>query len=89
MLKYMQSDFRWFVGFALTSMLSLAFGRSYVRIQTTLIGYELGDLKDKEASLLERRSHLQMELAKLTTKTHLTALAEQGQPKPLGAFAAQ
>jgi len=55
----------------------MAFGRAHLRIQTTMIGYELGKLKSDEASLLEKRSHLQMELAKLTTKKELLNFANR------------
>ena len=48
-----------------------ALTRSYIRIQTTLIGYELGELKMLEENMLEQRAQLQMELAKITTKEHL------------------
>jgi hypothetical protein len=56
---------------------SLAFSRSFLRIQTTLIGYELGDLKLLEGNLLEQRAQLQMELAKITTKEHLMLLCKK------------
>lgn len=64
------------VGVLLTATLFLALGRSYVRSHTTLIGYKLGELKEKEAILLEQRSYLQMELAKITTRSQLTMLAQ-------------
>lgn len=49
--------------------------RVHFRVQTTMIGYELGQLKDNEAKLLEQRSYLKMEIAKLTTKSRLTMVA--------------
>ena len=51
-----------------------AFAASYLKIQTTLIGYKLGELKQAEQNLLEERSKLKMELAKLTKKENLTIL---------------
>ena len=48
-----------------------AFSRVHIRIQTTIIGYQLGDLKKQEAKLLEEKSELQMQLAKITTKNRL------------------
>lgn len=52
----------------------VAFIRIHVRLQTTLIGYEIGRLKSEESSLLERRSLLKMQLARLTTKQHLSMM---------------
>ena len=62
---------------SLISLLFLtALTRSYMRIQTTLIGYELGELKMAEETMLEQRAQLQMELAKITTKEHLMVLSK-------------
>ena len=68
-------------GLALSiSLLSLLFmaalTRSYVRIQTTLVGYELGELKMLEETMLEQRAQLQMELAKIMTKEHLILMSK-------------
>jgi regulator of replication initiation timing len=41
-------------------------------METTLTGYEIGRLKGEEAALLEKRSLLKMELARLTTKKRLS-----------------
>ncbi len=51
--------------------LAMAFSRVHIRIQTTMIGYELGDLKKQEALLLEEKSELQLQLAKITTPQRL------------------
>jgi hypothetical protein len=67
--------------FGFTLIFSLAFLRVHMRIQTTLIGYNLGKLKAQEASLLEERSHLQMTLAQLTTKNHLSLMANSPDKK--------
>jgi len=48
-----------------------------LRIQSTLIGYQLGELKDQEAHFLEQRSRLKVDLAKLTKKENLTILASR------------
>ncbi len=61
---------------ALSILFCFGFFRSFVRIQTTLIGYDLGKLKHTEAKLLEERSQLQMELAKLTSKDQLLTMAK-------------
>lgn len=50
---------------------------AHLRIQSTLIGYELGELKDKESALLERRGRLKVDLAKLTKQKNLTILASK------------
>jgi regulator of replication initiation timing len=54
---------------------ALAAAKLQVGVQTTLVGYDLGRLKSREASLLEERSLLKMELAKMTTRSSLSALA--------------
>ena len=41
------------------------------RIKTTMIGYEIGNLKQKEAQLLKRKSRLTMELSKISTREGL------------------
>ena len=58
---------------SLASLLTigLAVTRIHLRVQTTLIGYEIGRLKNDEGHLLEERGSLKMQLAKLTTKKHL------------------
>lgn len=66
-----------FAGILLLALVSSAFARSWSRIETTMIGYEIGELKNREASLLEKRARLQMALARMTTKNHLTLLAQQ------------
>lgn len=48
-----------------------AFFQIFLKVESTLVGYELGKLKNKESKLLDRRSYLQMELAKLTNKSNL------------------
>lgn len=62
----------------LASLFSIAFFRCYVRINTTLIGYRIGQLKGSESELLEERSRLRMKLAKLTTKDSLLARTSIG-----------
>jgi hypothetical protein len=68
-----------------------AFARVHLRVQTTMVGYEIGRLKTKEGRLLEDRSELKMELARLTTKQALSLMAEGNDPVqiPSGTFAAQ
>ena len=57
-----------------TLVFTLAFVRIHLRVQTTVIGYRIGALKDSETKLLETRSNLQMKLAKMTTRENLTKI---------------
>ena len=61
---------------ALAVLVGASFLRIYVRVQTTVIGYQIGTLKDRENKLLEKRSHLKIELAKITSQEALSELAE-------------
>jgi hypothetical protein len=65
------------VGLAVLS--TAAFARIHVRAQTTLVGYELGQLKTSEGRLLEERANLKMQLAKLTTRKHLQLMTDVGE----------
>jgi len=76
-----------FITFSVLFM--LAFTKVHLGVQSTIVGYRLGQLKASEAEVLERRSQLQMQLAKLTTREHLTLLAESKEHgSGLGSFAA-
>lgn len=59
--------------FAITTV---AIARISHRIETTVIGYELGNLKVQEAELLQDRGSLNVQLAKVSTKKHLRFIAE-------------
>lgn len=79
-----------YVSIALVLCFLFAFARLHIRLSTTMIGYEIGRLKDRESTLLEQRSVLQMHLAKLTTRKHLAMMADIderliGNSKPLAA----
>ena len=70
-----RNHIRWvYLAIVLTSIL-LAGWSVHVRTQSTLIGYELGLLKKREAKLLEERSRLQTEQAVVTTKKYLSKAA--------------
>lgn len=69
LISYTLVAFFLFLGFSATFM------RSYLRTQSTLIGYSLGELKGRESELLEERSRLRMKLASLTTKKQLLKTA--------------
>ncbi len=53
---------------------ALALARTHVRNHATLLGYEIGRLKKQEVTLLEQRSHLKVQLARLTAREQLLAL---------------
>ncbi len=73
---------------SLATVFCCAFLRVHMRVQSTLIGYELGRLKAEEAELLEKRSVLQMDLARLTTKGHLSMMVSvKDSPQSVSAVA--
>jgi len=74
-----------FVAFAV--VFGLGFFRVHMRVQSTLIGYQLGRLKAEESDLLARRADLQMSVAKLTTKEFLTLMANTADKKPSASLA--
>ena len=60
-----------------TTVLSLAaFARVHFRSVTTGVAYDLGKLKTQESKLLEERSALKGDLARITTKKRLEDLAQ-------------
>jgi regulator of replication initiation timing len=62
------------------AMFCVSMATVHVRTQTVLVGYEIGILKEREASLIEERSRLQMELSKLTNRNALRLMAEKETP---------
>ncbi len=70
-------------------LVTLAMLRIHLRVQTTMIGYEIGHLKASEARLIETRNALKMQLAKMTTQKHLQRIIQVNAPKgaPEGIFA--
>lgn len=50
--------------------------RIHVCLKTTLTGYEIGKLKTQESELLEKRSYLKMQHAKITTKRNLQLMTD-------------
>lgn len=75
-------------GFCLV-LVAFAMVRIHLRVQTTMIGYEIGHLKASEARLIETRNALKMQLAKMTTQKHLQRIIQVNAPKgaPEGIFA--
>ncbi len=67
---------------ALCLLIGIAVTRIHLRVQYTLTGYNLGQLKNQERQLLEERSFLKMQLSKLTTKKHLTVMANLNEDLP-------
>jgi hypothetical protein len=67
----------------LLTLFAAASFKAYVRIQTTLIGYRIGQLKQAESELLETQSTLKMELAKISTRQNLlqTSMRTDGQKR--------
>lgn len=59
----------------------VAFSQIYIKTQTTLIGYDLGALKTEESEQLDKKSILQMELAKLTNKENLIMIYKNNKIK--------
>ncbi|MBC7530343.1 MAG: hypothetical protein H7318_02130 [Oligoflexus sp.] len=69
----------------LATLFLVASMKAYVRIQTTLIGYRIGQFKQMESELLETQSTLKMELAKISTKQNLLQTSGKGaQPNSEG-----
>ena len=62
-------------------LLVLVMLRIHLRVQTTLIGYEIGHLKAAETRLIESRNVLKMQLAKITTQKHLQRIIQVNTPK--------
>ncbi len=63
--------------------------RLYTRVDTTLLGYKIGELKKRESFLLEKNSQLRVELAKISSKSHLLNLAKyEKDPKKASSLAA-
>lgn len=48
----------------------------HLGIESTVIGYQLGRLKESESQLLEKRSQLLMQYSKMTTRQALTKYLE-------------
>ncbi len=61
--------------------LFFAFLQTFVRVQTTLLGYKIGEMKQKELKLKEDGAKLHFELAKITSKDHLKFFSESGKIK--------
>jgi hypothetical protein len=59
-----------------------AFARVHFRSLTTAVAYDLGQLKNLEGRLLEERSNLKGELARLTTKKSLEDLTQKTHKNP-------
>lgn len=59
-------------------------GRIHMCLKTTLMGYEIGKLKTTEGELLEKRSFLKMQHAKITTKRTLQLMTDVDAGKTSG-----
>lgn len=59
------------------AVLALSFFVVYIKTETTLVGYELGRLTEKERQLSAKKSRLETQLAKMTDKQNLLKAATQ------------
>lgn len=50
--------------------------RIHLGVESTVVGYQLGRLKESEAALLEKRSQLLMQYSKMTTRSALIRYSE-------------
>jgi hypothetical protein len=50
--------------------------RIHLGVESTVVGYQLGRLKESEAALLEKRSQLLMQYSKMTTRPALIRYSE-------------
>ena len=57
-------------------------GVVHVRTQTTLLGYDIGRLKDEESIFLKKRSLLTVELAKISTREKLLEKTQEHSSSP-------
>jgi len=69
-----------FIAILLSVASVAAFFRIYSRIKITLLGYEIGRIREMEEQLLKKRSLLTMEYAKITTRDYLMRQAEKAPP---------
>jgi hypothetical protein len=73
-LQSLRPALLWALGLSLA-----AFLRVHFRSITTGVAYDLGQLKTTEGKLLEQRSALRGDLARITTKKRLEDLAAEGE----------
>ena len=60
-----------FLLLTITTISALGFLTIHARVQTTILGYQIGHLKKKEAILLKKKNLLTMQVAKITSKKNL------------------
>ena len=65
---------RWALPCLFAFLVLCAFLQLHIRIETTLLGYEIAGLKETEAKYLKTRSRLSMEWAQISAKRHLRGL---------------
>jgi hypothetical protein len=63
------------------ALVGLSVARIHLRVQTTMLGYEIGRMKAEESRFLEDRSLLNMQLAKLTTRKNLQLMVDTDSPE--------
>ena len=62
------------LGTAFTGLFFSSLFHITVKMQTTLVGYEIGRMKAEESELLRKRNNLKKEFADLTTRDSLEKL---------------
>ena len=67
---------RMFVVLCAVFCLSIAFIKVHIKVESTLMGYKLGELKKTELALLEEQSRLKMQLSSITSKSQLEFLSD-------------
>lgn len=64
----------------LTTLTSLSFFQIFTRSRIISVGYDIGQLKNKESILIEEQAILRTELAKISTKTSLEKIINTSEP---------
>ena len=70
-----------FATLVVTTIVAGSLFHTGIRMQKTLLGYDIGQLKSEEARLLKQRALLTMKLAKLTTRKKLEGRLNLGQKR--------
>ncbi len=74
-------NFSKFFFVSLTVLTSLSFSQIFMRSRVISVGYDIGQLKNKESLLIEEQALLRTELAKISTKSSLEKIIHTGEPR--------
>lgn len=69
------------VTFVLSMVILCAFAQIHLRLQTTITGYNIGQLKNEELKELKNQSMLKLNLAKLSSRSHLEFASNSVSPE--------